>query len=254
MADFVTVWKALSIVLTGAFGILGLLTEYRDKETNKITRWGRIALIGILVSSFGGVVAQILESSDNARKALELSTKTQITVTNIERLLNPIGSMDFEMKFRVSCAVARYAQSCQSLSGSRDTVPMTGEFSVLVGFIKKGTKLTRGSYLETFPDLRYSVSPAQAMLSKIGKERTIADLDINGLGSVNASNGEIRSQVDLKGATMKVEFLDANPQIQSIDTFDIHFSDGQLADIDEKNFTRSGDDYLYVFGDSVTVH
>jgi predicted RNA-binding protein YlqC (UPF0109 family) len=42
--DFVSVWKAFSIVLTGAFGVLGLLTEFKDKATNKITRWGRIAL------------------------------------------------------------------------------------------------------------------------------------------------------------------------------------------------------------------
>lgn len=46
--DFVSVWKALSIVVTGAFGILGLLRDFKDKLTNKITSWGKVSLIGIL--------------------------------------------------------------------------------------------------------------------------------------------------------------------------------------------------------------
>ena len=29
--DFVSIWKAASIILTGAFGVLGLLTDFKDK-------------------------------------------------------------------------------------------------------------------------------------------------------------------------------------------------------------------------------
>ncbi len=47
--DFVSAWKASSIVLTGAFGILGLLTEFKEKQTGKITRWGYISLGGIVI-------------------------------------------------------------------------------------------------------------------------------------------------------------------------------------------------------------
>jgi hypothetical protein len=49
--DFVTAWKAISIALTGAFGILGLATDFKNKHTKKITRWGWVSLIGIVVSS-----------------------------------------------------------------------------------------------------------------------------------------------------------------------------------------------------------
>lgn len=46
--DFVPAWKAIAIALTGAFGILGLVTEFREpnpkhheqKHTGKISIWG----------------------------------------------------------------------------------------------------------------------------------------------------------------------------------------------------------------------
>ncbi len=65
--DFVTAWKASSIVLTGAFGILGLVKDFKDKKTNKVTIWGYISLCGILVSTAFGVIAQLKESSDTDR-------------------------------------------------------------------------------------------------------------------------------------------------------------------------------------------
>jgi hypothetical protein len=51
-----------SILLTGAFGILGLLKEFKDKETGRITKWGGVSLVGILLSSILGVAAQLQTS------------------------------------------------------------------------------------------------------------------------------------------------------------------------------------------------
>jgi hypothetical protein len=49
--DWVDAWKAVSVVLTGVFGMLGLLTEFKHPETKQITRWGRVSLAGIILSS-----------------------------------------------------------------------------------------------------------------------------------------------------------------------------------------------------------
>ena len=37
--------KILGIILAGAFSVLGLLPDFKDKNTQKITRYGKIALI-----------------------------------------------------------------------------------------------------------------------------------------------------------------------------------------------------------------
>jgi hypothetical protein len=33
--DFVTAWKASLVVLTGGFGVLGLLKDFKDNETHR---------------------------------------------------------------------------------------------------------------------------------------------------------------------------------------------------------------------------
>ena len=47
--DLPSAWKATSILFTGAFGIPGLLKEYRDKAAGKIARWGKLSSGGIVV-------------------------------------------------------------------------------------------------------------------------------------------------------------------------------------------------------------
>ena len=39
--DPLDLWKVGSIALTGSFGVLGLLTEYKHPETKKVTIWGK---------------------------------------------------------------------------------------------------------------------------------------------------------------------------------------------------------------------
>jgi len=50
--------KYFGLAWAAASGALGLLTNYRDKETGKITRWGKVALIGIAASAMLSLVAQ----------------------------------------------------------------------------------------------------------------------------------------------------------------------------------------------------
>lgn len=61
-------WKAVSVALTGAFAALGLLTEYPDKKTDQVTKWGGVALGGIVVSAVLGVLAQLVESATDQKK------------------------------------------------------------------------------------------------------------------------------------------------------------------------------------------
>lgn len=120
--SFVDIWKAVSIAVTGAFGILGLATEFRNKHTKRITRWGWASLTGIVVSSLLGVSAQLIESSHeakqtlaNATAALALAQKADTTLDGIQRLLSPIGSHpDIIARFFVDCD-GMDAQTCEKL-------------------------------------------------------------------------------------------------------------------------------------------
>jgi hypothetical protein len=53
------VTQSLAALSTGAFGILGLLTEFRNKHAKLITVWGWISLLGIVVSTIGGTLQDV---------------------------------------------------------------------------------------------------------------------------------------------------------------------------------------------------
>jgi len=125
--DFVTAWKAISIALTGAFGILGLLTEFKDKDTKKITKWGYVSLVGILVSSCLGIVAQLKESNDSAKKALAAAQTSNDMLHQIKRLVTPIGIPKVAMLFEISCDNHEFIFNdfCRDLLRTQASMPMT---------------------------------------------------------------------------------------------------------------------------------
>jgi hypothetical protein len=97
MTLVLSILKLAGIVFTGAFAILGLLTDFKDTQTKQITKWGRIALIGIFASTALSFVSQVLESAKAARDAREsekqsqaqLSRSTEV-LNNLNRSLNPL--------------------------------------------------------------------------------------------------------------------------------------------------------------------
>jgi hypothetical protein len=92
--------KFLGTMFAGVFGILGLVTDYRDKTTNVITKWGRLALVGIVVSTMVAIASQAIEtvlSRKEAREAnaqlarqLELSNST---LAEVERSIFPLKDL-----------------------------------------------------------------------------------------------------------------------------------------------------------------
>jgi hypothetical protein len=78
--------KVSSLIATGLFGALGLLTKYRDAE-GKITKWGKVALGGILISSFTSLSLFILETSRAKAKALDDKAKAAATAQKLETIL-----------------------------------------------------------------------------------------------------------------------------------------------------------------------
>src|SRR5208283_4769294 len=112
--DFVAAWKASSIVLTGAFGVLGLVKDFKDKK-GKITKWGRISLAGILLSTGLGVIAQIMETSKAERTERETAAQTLGIVRDIQRGLSPLEEPTFDIQFSLDCTSPAYGLFCDKI-------------------------------------------------------------------------------------------------------------------------------------------
>jgi hypothetical protein len=77
-----TVIKFLAIASSSTFGVIGIIHDFKDKETGKITKWGLVAIYGVLFSGITAGVIQLIEH----QKSIDESKKANITLSeNIER-------------------------------------------------------------------------------------------------------------------------------------------------------------------------
>lgn len=66
--DRSTLLTLVSIGLSGLFGVVGLLTDFRRKEDNKVSLAGRISLCGILITSVVSATITVLNSGEHQRE------------------------------------------------------------------------------------------------------------------------------------------------------------------------------------------
>jgi hypothetical protein len=78
--------KITSMIATGVFGALGLLTKYKDDQ-GKITKWGKVALGGILISSGISLGLYILETSNAKASAIKAQAEAKATEQKLETIL-----------------------------------------------------------------------------------------------------------------------------------------------------------------------
>ncbi|MBX3568803.1 MAG: hypothetical protein KF914_12150 [Rhizobiaceae bacterium] len=99
--------KFVSIGSTLGFGVLALLTKYKD-EDGKTTKWGKIALIGVFATGLISAATQSIEiaRSNQARIASEEKTQRDIEANSrlldqINRSLNPLVDVTASFWIRV---------------------------------------------------------------------------------------------------------------------------------------------------------
>jgi hypothetical protein len=127
--DYIAAWKATSIAFTGAFGVVGLLRDYKDKKTGKITKWGAFSLGGILLSTCCGIAVQLKESADDTKsrkidvaRALALADTTNRTVKDIERQMKSLTGARLNIYFTFQCQDIKNPSSyCQYVDSDKYT-------------------------------------------------------------------------------------------------------------------------------------
>jgi hypothetical protein len=262
--DLVTAWKAISIALTGAFGILGLLTEFKDKKTHRTTKWGWVSLVGIIVSSVCGVAAQLKESHDDAAKSLALSQRSNEMLVNIDRVLSSLSGARYYVAFDVSCSDVMYIDLCEPSTAKRmgtDSRTRKALFEHQIDvelfffvdakdadqFIRSNEnpdeRSTVGNLQLELLAANYDGAPYHNVLKGENLDRDDAYLSIEdllpGVGEIQG-DGRIRSLMDLKGTTLLI----ASPQ-------------GDLKSLEPryvKITTPTGENRFFAPFDKISVH
>jgi hypothetical protein len=83
--------KLLSTVLAALFGVLALVVEFKDKETHKVTKWGKVALIGVVVSAIVSLTTQILDEVKSKQESDERRLAAEEQAIALARLGDPLA-------------------------------------------------------------------------------------------------------------------------------------------------------------------
>ncbi len=83
---FYAVLKAVSMVATGAFGVIGILTDYKE-DNGQVTKWGKIAIVGILLSATLSLVLYGFESEKTTHDAVEAKHQYEETKNKLDAAL-----------------------------------------------------------------------------------------------------------------------------------------------------------------------
>jgi hypothetical protein len=114
--EFLYYWKLASIVLTGVFAIYGLVANFRDPDTKKITPHGKIATAGLILSVFGGFIAQIQDNQTQIRNREIFEERTTDILKQIRRSLTSIGRPEFEIELKIQCGNPPFSDLCKIVS------------------------------------------------------------------------------------------------------------------------------------------
>jgi hypothetical protein len=157
--NFVSIWKVCSIALTGAFGILGLLTEFKDKQTKKVTKWGLISLIGILVTTICGTAAQLKESYDtnkaqaaDLRRAVSILQNTSRTVNSIDRMMASLVDASVDVTYDIDC---KSRHITPFVLNNSEEPKLATESLILLMFVdpSRAQRFIDGAFEDNLPDL-----------------------------------------------------------------------------------------------------
>jgi hypothetical protein len=94
-------------VLSACFAILGLLVEFKNKATGRITGWGWLSITGTVAGAAIALTSGVLEdrlakarqNAANERTFTELERHAEL-LKAIIRTLRPLREMGFNMPFR----------------------------------------------------------------------------------------------------------------------------------------------------------
>lgn len=218
--DPVGIWKAVSIVFTGSFGVLGLLTRFKDKD-DKITGWGWLSLAGIVISTVLGAGFQIRETNDDAHHSLEL-------LTSIDKGLSPILGSSLKVEFEGNCMDKELAKFCAEVTVQQSRHPWwqkgvwRKDFPVAAGFdvgIFKESELVEAIEKHKEPDALVIFNGGTAAKDgSINKEmRVIGDsirISFEVAPARMVENRAIKSINDLNGNVAVAEFGLGHAQIK----------------------------------------
>lgn len=125
--------KVIGALLGGVLGVLGVLFNFRQSD-NRITGWGIVILVGIVISAAAGIFGSIVEGYKAKSEAALQSTRTEALLKEVSRAIQPITQLKITYWFKlpseapgVPAYVDRVSKSIEAQLGQLPTMVTSSE-------------------------------------------------------------------------------------------------------------------------------
>ncbi len=208
-----TIYKILSPVGAAISAFVGLATDFKDKETGKITRGGYFVCVGVVLSATLGVWASSVEqaNSDAAakRQAWELY--------QVRRMALLVDQPEIDLDYQFSrqqqeALVRRYRLKTDQLGvptkASLNQLLRRAHLSVSVEFALNGSpRLTNPNTMQPASE-QWVFTIRQAMAGEDDENPPHKSFEYHGVKPLRTSDGAMRSWLDIEGKNVIVGCTD----------------------------------------------
>ncbi len=95
--EFLGIVKIVSMVASGVFGALAVVTDYKDKN-QKLTRWGKFAVTGVIIATVLSLVLHYLESKSAEKEAEKARQRNEAVAAQLENILTQAASTNVQQQ------------------------------------------------------------------------------------------------------------------------------------------------------------
>lgn len=225
--DWVELWRAVGIVGTGVSGTVGLLTDYRDRSTGRVTRMGVLALGGIATMTVGGLAAFLVENGREADKAQRAAATTTEMVQTLRALTVPLAKAELEVSFAIPCNIVS-GNICRDAERGRDFIRRATERRILDASLYVRTKEDDGGVSPNAATMRGQATLGRILAVHYSHEdrlqlairyrtRTLATRAADDVYDLASRSVDLRVDRSLMGYVQRVGIAQANGTMVWID-------------------------------------
>jgi hypothetical protein len=127
-------WKEVAIAIAGVSAILGIISDVREPDTHRLTKWGKVLFVVTIVSSAAALYSQSRENSENTKnnnevqsKILTLLSQTQRSISELTRIMQPLEKPRVLLSLRLSCKTPLFQKFCASAQKQAEDAYKAGE-------------------------------------------------------------------------------------------------------------------------------
>jgi hypothetical protein len=202
--DLWTILKIISMLATGGFAALALLTKYKD-DNGKITKWGKIALGGIVLSFIFSLILFLVETSKAKEAAAKAKADADATTKSLEDIQHKAQTTVEQQRINLEETARLKSSSAENLKQQLLNLKRSDE-------IAKGMEKSLDAQVAVLSGnkvLQQEQGKAIEQIKRLSLDRNLSEVEISFKPSANQWSRIAKAYQQIKSPNPDMPYIDA---------------------------------------------